>query len=314
VRLGLGREKATVEVELDREEVAAGEMLEATVHVAGGARDLAIDEGRVRLVYENEYEWSETTTTHALGSSSSSGSSSTTRTRRTATDRQVIDDQAFLGPGVVEADAALDVTLAIQIPATAIPSAEGSITRVRWKLEATLARPHARDVSAEAAVRILSTPDQSDWSAAPDTVDSHDDCELAFRLDRNAYDAGTVIEGYLVASPLRDCKVSEIRVELERVEHVDRPGDNEKRARAAAVVVAAGVELAAHEPHEYPLQLDVPLDAIPSLRTTKTTVRWFLKGVGARTLRRDYRVVKELLVCGAPMSHQLEHGRGSQKH
>ena len=179
--LGFGGGNATVQLLLDRQDVAAGGTVQATVRVAGGRKDTQIDEGRLRLVCENEYEWRERTT----GFSSGSSSTTSTRTRRD-TDRKVVQEQRFLEPGAVVADRPSDHTLAVEIPEHSTPSAEGKITRVRWKVQATLARPRARDISDEVPLEVLSgaAPDR----VAPDAdVDSRGECDLAFQLEKRAF-------------------------------------------------------------------------------------------------------------------------------
>src|SRR5947209_5987190 len=198
--LGFGGGNATVQLLLDRQEVSAGGTLQATVRVAGGRKDAQIDEGRLRLVCENEYEWREETTSFSSGSSSSTSSTSTRRD----TDRKVVQEERFLEPGAVAADTPSDHTLTVEIAARSPPSADGNITRVRWKVQA---------------------------------------------------------------------------------------------------IVAGEVELTPGLPVEYPFRLEVPPDPVPTLETEQSTVRWRLKGIGSRRMRRDYDVAQELYVYSAPGTH-----------
>src|SRR5919204_5979355 len=132
--------KADLQVSLDRDSVLPGESVEATIRIVGGRKDLAIQEGRLELDYENEYTYR-----HRVGAGS------TRRTKASkATDRAVVDSVRFLEAGHVAADTPYEATASLTVPATAVPSAEGEITKVRWKVVATLARPHARDVHGEA--------------------------------------------------------------------------------------------------------------------------------------------------------------------
>src|SRR5213593_4614058 len=96
--LGFGGGNAAVQLLLDRQDVAAGGSVQATVRVAGGRKDTPIDEGRLRLIYE--YEWREETRSFSSGSSSSTTSTSTRRD----TDRKVVQEERFLEPGAVSAD------------------------------------------------------------------------------------------------------------------------------------------------------------------------------------------------------------------
>ena len=295
--LGFGGGNATVQLLLDRQDVAAGGTVQATVRVAGGRKDTQIDEGRLRLVCENEYEWRERTT----GFSSGSSSTTSTRTRRD-TDRKVVQEQRFLEPGAVVADRPSDHTLAVEIPEHSTPSAEGKITRVRWKVQATLARSRTRDISDEVQLEVLSTADPA-WVEPDAEVDSRGECDLAFRLEKWAFGAGEPIEGTLVLTPSADCTVNEVRVELERVENVPRGTGNEERVREAQAIVAGEVELTPGLPVEYPFRLEVPPDPVPTLQTDQSTVRWRLKGIGSRRMQRDYNVAQELYVYSARGAH-----------
>src|SRR3982750_344992 len=129
--------KADVQVSLDRESVLPGDTVgagvrlpgapvEAAILVLGGRDALEIREGRVELVCENEYTYR-----HRVGSGS------TRRTKSSTTpDRLVADSTPFLEAGHVAADTPYDATASVTVPATAAPSAEGEITKVRWKIVA----------------------------------------------------------------------------------------------------------------------------------------------------------------------------------
>ena len=277
--LGFGGGNAAVQLLLDRQDVAAGGSVQATVRVAGGRKDTPIDEGRLRLICENEYEWREETRSFSSGSSSSTTSTSTRRD----TDRKVVQEERFLEPGAVSADTPSEHTLTVEIPEHSTPSAEGKITRVRWKVQATLARSRTRDISDEVQLEVLSTTDPA-WVEPDAEVDSRGDYDLAL-------------------TPSADCKVNEVRVELEREENVPRGKGNEERVREAQAIVAGEVELTPGLPIEYPFRLEVPPDPVATLQTDQSTVRWRLKGIGSRRMRRDYDVAQELYVYSAPGAH-----------
>jgi hypothetical protein len=299
--LGFGGGKASVQVLLDRADVSPGETVQATVRVTGGRKDVQIDEGRVRLVFENEYTYRERQA--SFSRSTGSGVSSTTTRTRHGTDRKTVVEPRFLERGAIAADTPSEHTLAIEIPPGAEPSAEGKITRVRWHVEATLARPRAVDVSDEATLEVLSTQDSSGWDETAPEVDSHGECDLSFRLEKLAYGAGEPVEGTLVLAPSEDCKLNEVRVELVREEEVPRGEGNTEQVREAELPLDGAVELTSGAPREYPFRLEVPPDPVPTLRTDQSRVRWLLKGVGSRRMRSDYNVVQEVLVYSAPGAH-----------
>ena len=138
--------KADVQVSLDRDAVLPGETVEATIRILGGRRDLKIQEGRLELLYENEYWYR-----HEVGSGS------TRRTKASkATDRADVETVRFLEAGHVAADTPYEATASLTVPPDAVPSAEGEITKVRWRVVATLARPHAMDVHRRTPLTVLS--------------------------------------------------------------------------------------------------------------------------------------------------------------
>ena len=257
-------------------------------------KGLELQEGRVELVYENEYTYRES----SRSSTGASSSSSYTTERTTKTDRKVVAEQRFLEPGRVPAGTPLEHTVELTIPAEAPPSAPGKITKVRWKVVATLARPRARDVHGEAKLEVLS-PRASRDPEAPD-VDSHGDCELELRLDRTHFGPGDEVAGTLVANPLRDCKLNEVRVELVRHEEVPRALGNEEDVQEAEATLDGAIELTASLPREWPFRLVLPLDLVPCLRTDQSRITWALKGIGSRRMRSDYRVEQPLDVHSAP--------------
>src|SRR5919198_1668087 len=273
--------KADVQVTLDRDSVLPGETVEAGIRIVGGRKDLEIQEGRLELLYENEYTYR-----HRVGAGS------TRRTKSsTTTDRAVVDSTRFLEAGGIAADTPYDATASLAIPPDAAPSAEGEITKVRWKVVATLARPHAMDVHGRALLTVLSRA--ATTLDAPE-VETRDDVELSFRLDREHFGPGDTIHGTLVATPLQGCKASEVRVELVRFENVPRDEGNTEHVKEGEAILEGGVGLSMGAPREWPFQLQLPAAPVPSLRTQQSSVTWLLKGVGSRRLPRDYQVTQPI--------------------
>jgi Arrestin (or S-antigen), C-terminal domain len=279
--------KADLQVSLDRESVLPGETVEATIRILGGRKDLEIQEGRLELLYENEYKYR-----HQVGTGS------TRRTKEsTATDRDVVDSIRFLEAGAVAADTPSDATASLTIPADAVPSAEGEITKVRWKAVATLARPHAMDVHGRAPLTVLS---QAGAALDAPEVETRDDVELSFRLDREHFGPGDTVRGTLVATPLQACGMNEVRVELVRHENVPRNDGNTKDVEEGAAILESDVRLSIGAPREWPFEFQLPAVVVPCLKTEHSSVTWLLKGVGSRRLRRDYRITHPIDVHTAP--------------
>ena len=275
--------KADLQISLDRDTVLPGETVEATIRVLGGRKDLEIQEGRLELVYENEYTYRHSTGRYT--------------TTTTTTDRAVTDSRRFLEAGHVGADTPYGATASVMVPDTPVPTAEGKITKVRWKVVATLARPHARDVDGEAALVVLSRAGAA--LDAPE-VETRGDVELSFRLDRDHFGPGDVVGGVLVATPLQACEASEFRVELVRHEDVPRNQGNTEDVEEGSAILEREVRLSLGAPREWPFQLQLPAVVVPCLRTEHSRVTWLLKGIGSRRLRRDYRITQPIDVHTAP--------------
>jgi Arrestin (or S-antigen), C-terminal domain len=273
--------KADVQVSLGRDSVLPGEAVEATIRIVGGRKDLRIQEGRLELLYENEYTYR-----HRVGAGS------TRRTKEsTTTDRDVVDSVRFLEAGAVAADTPYEATASLTVPADAQPSAEGEITKVRWRVVATLARPHAMDVHRRAPLIVLSRA--TDELDAPE-VETRDDLELSLRLDREHFGPGDSVQGTLVATPLQACGANEVRVELVRREDVPRNEGHTKEVEEAGAILESDVRLSLGAPREWPFQLQLPAVVVPCLQTEHSRVTWLLKGIGSRRMRRDYRITQPI--------------------
>lgn len=279
--------KADVQVSLDRDSVFPGETVEAAIRILGGRKDLAIQEGRLELLYENEYTYR-----HEVGTGS------TRRTKASkATDRAVLDSVRFLDAGHVAADTPYEATASLIVPANAVPSAEGEITKVRWRVVATLARPHAMDIHRRAPLTVLSRAAPA--LDAPD-VETRDDVEFSFRLDREHLGPGDVLHGTLVATPLQACQMNEVRVELVRREDVPRKDGNTKEVEEGKAILQSDVGLSLGAPREWPFEFQLPAVVVPCLKTEHSRVTWLLKGIGSRRMRRDYRITQPIDVHTAP--------------
>jgi len=168
---------------------------------------------------------------------------------------------------------------------------------VRWRVVATLAKPHAMDIHRRAPLTVLSRGGAP--LDAPE-VETRDDVELSFRLDREHFGPGDSLQGTLVATPLQACGANEMRVELVRRENVPRNEGNTKEVAEATAILESDVSLSLGAPREWPFQLQLPAVVVPCLKTEHSRVTWLLKGIGSRRLRRDYRITQPIDVHTAP--------------
>lgn len=218
-------------------------------------------------------------------------------TSTTTTDRVVEAAVRFMEAGAIAADTPYEATVSLTVPESAPPSAEGEITRVRWWVVATLARPRRRDVQGAAELVVLS---RACAPLDPGRIAAHGTCELSFELDRDDFGPGETVEGTLVANALRECEMRELRVEVVRHEEVPRDEGNEVDVREAEAVLDSAISLSPGGPREWPFRLVLPEVLVPSLRTDQTRVTWLVRGVGSRRLRPDFRITEPVDVHTAP--------------
>ena len=145
-RLG---KRAEIHVGVDSAAYRAGETVTATISVSA-KKDFEIEQGRAELVYENEYRY------RTRSYDSDRGSSTETRTD---TQKIVHETQRFLESGQLEGGTTSEHTVAFRLPADAIPSCEGEITKVRWRVEAILGVRRSADPDESVRFTVLSGPE-----------------------------------------------------------------------------------------------------------------------------------------------------------
>ena len=97
--------------------------------------------------------------------------------------------------------------------------------------------------------------------------------------------------GSLRAEMLQDVGVSEVRVELVRIEKF---GSVQRDHTVDRVVLEPEASLPAGQIREWRFRLNVGKVSAPSLKTDKSSVRWLVKGVLSRKMGRDLRVEREI--------------------
>ena len=73
-------------------------------------------------------------------------------------------------------------------------------------------------------------------------VETRDDVELSFRLDREHFGPGDTVQGTLVATPLQACQATEVRVELVRHEDVPRDDGNTKDVKEGEAILSGNAD------------------------------------------------------------------------
>lgn len=281
--MGLFGGKMSVGLTVDSEGYLPGQSIAARVSV-GGEGDDKLRALRVELRYHNTYY-------HETTSSSDSGGRDETKTS---------DDVVVVSAQVPAEDlsttagsGSFDFTLTI--PEDVPPTAP---KWVDWSVVAILDRRRARDRRESVPIIILApAAGYSLWATAPPSCDE-DACDMQFDLDARAVRIGNTLSGTLRIDPRREFDARRVRVALEgRMHHED---GIKRKAGEAKVTVAERTAFVPGAAQEFPFQITVPADALPTFLARHNQLRWTLRGICDRSLRGDHDVSAEIVVYTAP--------------
>lgn len=187
------------------------------------------------------------------------------------------------------------------LPDTALPTYDGEILKLRWKLCAKLDIKSAPDASAEQDIVVCLPP------AGPYPPPSEDDleeaysqCGLALELDGSAVCTGGTLSGTLRILAKQGLELQELRAQLSRREQVTVGEGNEHSVELARVQIAQETTLSAGEQHEYRLSVDVPPGRTPSVATPVGGANWALDVVLSRRLAPDIHLKRRINVYTEP--------------
>ncbi len=277
--------KVEIEVAAEKDTYLPGDVVNVSVGVTG-KEELDIEEGRVALVCANRYVYQYETT--------DSNDNQTYRTREATDEVEAVGERILEEKTLVPGNhSGHDV--AFEVPPTAAPSASGEITNVEWKVKVTLATRGAPDVFKELPLTVLSTPESyASWAESAPYLDTHDVCDLEFRLPGRTFRVGERVEGTLVLTPHQDFKARTLHVELVRVEVVSRESGNVSETVEASEVVDESPRYQTGSIREYAFAMDVPEAAGPCLETEQTYAAWRLRTVVKR--RKAFDAEAQLLL------------------
>jgi sporulation-control protein spo0M len=306
--------KAMIKLVPERTRCQPGEQVRVQVTVSS-EKDLTIREGRVALVYQAEYLHS-----REVQRRDSQGRWRTERKTEWRKWEHDVEKVVILPEGVLAAGTETVHECTLTIPLEAPPTcAGGRIIRIHWWLKATLDRKMAADVEEKVELLVFHAPKGELAGGRRGLSNQPDEAEMAFDLPSGEWALGETIEGQLLVHPLQEFDVTEVRVELVRVERVTStaspleglgqvnivharigsdPLVNEAR-HVEKVKVAGGSKLQPGEELVYPFRLTIPSPAPVTCHTGSGEVTWLLKGVLARRLRSDTQCEAEILVAGA---------------
>ncbi|MBI4788989.1 MAG: sporulation protein [Chloroflexi bacterium] len=286
-----GKARVTLELERTGAGYYPGETVRAKVTVVG-EKDLKIQQGRVTLVYKEEYQYR-----HETERTDSDGRRERREAHTWQTDEIEVQKKVFLGEGTIKAGAQQSFEFELPMPGDAVPSCgDGRIVRVTWHVKATLDRKMAADVEEKSEIFVLSVaPGQAVGAGEYGYSNSPGDAELVFALSGKEFVLGGRVEGQLLVRPKKAFDASEVRVELVRREYVPRNLGNEHLDQVV-IKVAGGTKLEPGQDLKYPFVLQVPGGGAGTIRTRNSSVTWTLKGILSRRMRGDTQVAEEVFV------------------
>lgn len=285
--------KANLQLVLDRpsQPYWFGEMIHATLTLTG-EKDLKVDEGRIILLYHEEYQFRRR---HVHRDSK--GHTSTREESVWTTDEREVKRDVFMNQATISSGAHQTLQFELPIPANAAPTAAGGkIVKIKWLVKATLDRRMASDTEAIVEVPVMAAPPGQLTQAGVYGVSSEPaEAELSLSLPALEFVLGEAIEGQLQVCPAKEFDVSEIRVELVRREIVPRELGHQVE-EVAPLKLAAGSRLKPGSNLTLQFRLAIPASAPPTLQTPNSQVHWFVRGILARRLRKDTSAEQEIAI------------------
>ncbi len=285
--------KASLQLVLDRptQPYFFGETIHATLTLTG-EKDLKVEEGRIVLLYHEEYQYRRR---HVHRDSK--GHTSTREESVWTTDEREVKRDVFLGQTTIPGGTRQTLEFDFPIPENAAPTAVGGkIVKIKWLVKATLDRRMAGDTETVVEVPVLTKPvgqygqpGQFGMSSEPG------EAELSLALPFLEFVLGETIAGQFQVCPQKEFDVSEIRAELVRREMVPRELGHQVE-EVVPLKIAAGSRLKPNSNVAVPFRLAIPASAPPTLQTPHSQVHWFVRGVLARRLRKDTAAEQEIAV------------------
>lgn len=269
-----------------------GETVQVTVHVESD-KELKIQEGRVALICREEFQY-RTTERYR----DSQGRSSTRTVEHWMRSEQELFRQVFLGDGSLAPMTVQTFQFAASLPMNALPSLVGNIVKVSWFVKATLDRKMTSDINSEVVVNVLSAmpvetnPGSFGQSTEPGEV------ALSFELPELDYLPGQMISGSLLVAPQNKFDASEVRVELEQLELVSHE-QGHRKGNKIQVKLTGKTGFQPGNLVRIPFQVQVPNPCLVSAATNYWWVGFKLRGVLARSLRKDTAVEVEVRIYSA---------------
>ena len=279
-----GVPKADLNIQIDSGTIHPGDAFEARVELVP-REDFHVRLGRVELVCVE---------TCVQITRSQYGTHYSKRTHNWS-----IAEETIMEDRIVRRWGSISTDVKFALPPDALPTLSGTIVQkihpgIAWAVTAFLDVTKARDMRQRQEFTVVRPSPQQDLPPHPaESVSKHSQCDLALSLSRSHARSGDRIEGSFRAEMLEEVSASEVRVELVRVEKF---GNESQDHSVDVVTLERDPTLQSGQTREWPFQLDIGHVDVPSLKTEKSSVRWLVKGILDRRMRRDLRVEQEINV------------------
>ena len=207
--------------------------------------------------------------------------------------------RTFMEDAVVREGAPYSTRTSLVAPQDALPTASGAPHNsvqpgISWELMTWLDLANRRDIRQSERIRVVRPRlIESGRGHSIVTESKQRQCVLTLTLPSLVAHSREIIEGRLRAEVLQDMNLSEIRVELVRVEKF---GAAEKDFTVDKATLGQDMSLRRSRAREWQFGLNIGHVSAPSLNAENSSVRWFVRGVLSRRMRSDPRVEQEIRV------------------
>ena len=279
-----GRPKADFNIRMSGDTLEPSDELEARVELLP-REDFHVRLGTVELVRLETYIQ---TVRHQYGVS-----------YHKRTHAGVVGSETFMENQTVRRLGGSSDSASFVLPQDAIPTLSGSVFQkiqpgIAWEVRALLDVTRARDMRQSQELMVVGPPVSGDPPPRPIAAEAgHRQCNLKLELSRGEARSGDRMDGVLRVEMLDDVEVTEVRVELVRVEKFGNEGQDHVVDKT---VFERDATLRSGDGHEWRFDLDVGSVKVPSLEAEKSSVTWLVKGILDRRMRRDLRVEREIEV------------------
>lgn len=220
--------------------------------------------------------------------------------KRRGRDNVYEQEQTLLEGSVLPAGQLSTYGFVFLLPNPALPTYEGEILKLRWKLRTKLDIKSAFDASAEQEM-VVCLPPAGPYTPDPDANEpTYDECDLTLSLGGTAVRTGGTLTGAVHVIAKQALELHEVRVHLSRREQVTVGEGNEHSVEAARLPIAPASTLAAGDQRDYPFSIELPAGRTPSVWTPVGGAYWELDVVLARRLAPDLHLKRRINVYTEP--------------